>query len=81
MSGGSFFLFLNKEGIMFEELTDCVHYEGKEYCWNYKTKQIEEIVRKPVDIVKCPPAALKKLLEYLGNKNKWRNYVNKMLGV
>ena len=53
---------------MFEDLEDCIQHNGKQYCWNYRENQLEEIIRKPMEISKCPPDALKKLMEHLSKK-------------
>ncbi|MCL2879077.1 MAG: hypothetical protein FWF29_02415 [Treponema sp.] len=46
-----------------------IEHNGKMYCWNQETEEVEEIVRKPVDISKCPVDALRKLMSALGKEN------------
>ena len=57
---------------MFENLTKCVECGGRKFCWNSETKQIEEVINKPISIPKCPPEVLQKLLTLLSN-----NEINK----
>ena len=47
----------------------CIEHNGKTYCWNQDAKQVEEIVRKPVEISNCPTEALRKLMALLGEHN------------
>ncbi|MCL2879076.1 MAG: hypothetical protein FWF29_02410 [Treponema sp.] len=55
---------------MFDDLNDCIQHGGKEYCWNHVTKKVEEVTRKPIDITKCPPEALQKLISLLDDKSR-----------
>jgi hypothetical protein len=49
---------------------NCIEHGGKTYCWNQETKEIEEIVHKPIEIQKCPTDALRKLMSLLGENEK-----------
>ena len=55
---------------MFDDLKNCIEHNGKRYCWNNETEQIEEIVKKPIEISKCPTEAIKKLMLILGDNKK-----------
>ena len=44
----------------------CIEHGGKTYCWNQDTKEVEEIILKPIEISKCPIDALRKLMALLG---------------
>lgn len=49
----------------------CVkHFDGKTYCWNDETEQIEEIWTKPIEVDKCPEKVLSELLKRLGREAK-----------
>jgi hypothetical protein len=51
-------------------LEKCVRHKGKIYCWNTDTEQIEEIVRKPLNISDCPEIVVFDLMRLLGREMK-----------
>jgi hypothetical protein len=48
----------------------CVKYNGKTYCWNSETEQIEEISTKTVSISDCPEVVVFDLLRLIGRELK-----------
>ena len=48
----------------------CVKHNGKIYCWNCETEQIEEISAKPVSISDCPEIVVFDLLRLIGRELK-----------
>jgi hypothetical protein len=51
-------------------LDKCVRHNGKIYCWNTETKQIEEITTKPVSISDCPEIVIYDLMRLLDKDSK-----------
>lgn len=49
------------------ELEKCINYNGKKYCWNSETKEINEITvtYKVIDPANCPSGVIKDLLALL----------------
>ena len=52
----------------------CVKHNGKFYCWNNETEQIEELTRKPVSISDCPEIVVFDLMRLIGRELKAKNY-------
>jgi len=48
----------------------CVKHNGKTYCWNSETEQIEEISTKTVSITDCPEVVVFDLLRLIGRELK-----------
>ena len=48
----------------------CIKHNGKTYCWNSETEQIEEITTKPVNISECPEIVVLDLLRLIGRDLK-----------
>ena len=46
----------------------CVKRNGKTYCWNTETEQIEEITAKRVEISECPESVLVDLMRLLNGE-------------
>jgi hypothetical protein len=45
-----------------------IRHNGKIYCWNLETEQIEEITPKRVDVSECPDTVVFELLRLLGRE-------------
>ena len=48
----------------------CVKHNGKTYCWNSETEQIEEISTRTVNISDCPETVVFDLLRLIGRELK-----------
>ena len=48
----------------------CIKHNGKTFCWNHETEQIEEITSKPVAVKDCPEYVVFDLMRRLGREIK-----------